>query len=186
MSQLLLDREQLRHLGRQDEDARPRGGHAVAEEHRLRGADQGPGFRWGKAGKPGAKSDKPIAHGSGFRGINYNLFALAQRLHPHLAVIDGFEGMEGNGPDARHAGRSPRVRRRAPTGWPPTAWRVELMGIDFAKVGYLNYCAEAGLGEADLKKIEIVGRPSARHVQKYKLPRSHRKADARGRVPQYS
>ena len=30
-------------------------------------------------------------------------------------------------------------------------------GIDFAKIGYLNYCAQAGLGEGDLKKIEIVG-----------------------------
>ncbi|RPH71051.1 MAG: DUF362 domain-containing protein, partial [Myxococcaceae bacterium] len=56
-----------------------------------------PGFRWG-GGKQGAKNDKPIIHGSGFRGINYNLFAMAQRLHPHLAVIDGFVGMEGAGP----------------------------------------------------------------------------------------
>jgi len=24
---------------------------------------------------------------------------------------------------------------------------LELMGIDFAKVGYLNYCAQAGLGK---------------------------------------
>ncbi len=46
---------------------------------------------------------------------------------------------------------------------------VELMGIDFAKIGYLNYCAQAGLGEGDLKKIEIVGEPVARHVKTYKL-----------------
>jgi hypothetical protein len=31
------------------------------------------------------------------RGIN-NMYALTFRLHPDLAVIDGFEGMEGNGP----------------------------------------------------------------------------------------
>lgn len=46
---------------------------------------------------------------------------------------------------------------------------VELMGIDFAKIGYLNYCAEAGLGEGDLQKIEIVGEPLARHVKTYQL-----------------
>ena len=42
------------------------------------------------------------------------------------------------------------------------------MGIDFAKVGYLNYCADAQLGQADLEKIEIVGEPLARHVKTYK------------------
>jgi uncharacterized protein (DUF362 family) len=46
---------------------------------------------------------------------------------------------------------------------------VELMGIDYAKVGYLNYCAQAGLGEGDLQKIEIVGAPIAEHVRRYKL-----------------
>lgn len=56
------------------------------------------GFRWGRDARPGAKNDKPIVHGSGFRGLNWNLFALAPRLHPHLAVLDGVEGMQGNGP----------------------------------------------------------------------------------------
>ena len=46
---------------------------------------------------------------------------------------------------------------------------VELMGIDYAKVGYLNYCAQAGLGESDLQKIEIVGVPIAEHVRRYRL-----------------
>jgi hypothetical protein len=47
-----------------------------------------PGFAFGKNRKEGTKTDKPIVHGGGFRGINYNLFDLAYRLHPHLAVID--------------------------------------------------------------------------------------------------
>ena len=38
------------------------------------------GFASRGRGKAGAKTDKPIAHGGGIRGINYNLFALAQRL----------------------------------------------------------------------------------------------------------
>jgi uncharacterized protein (DUF362 family) len=46
---------------------------------------------------------------------------------------------------------------------------LELMGIDYAKVGYLNYCAQAGLGESDLRKIEILGAPIASHVRRYKL-----------------
>ena len=126
------------------------------------------GFSFGKGGKPGAKSDKPITHGGGIRGINYNLFALAQRLHPQLAVIDGFDGMEGYGPT-----RGTKVDHRVcvvGTDWlAADRVAVELMGIDFAKIGYLNYCAQAKLGEGDLSKIEVVGEPIANHVKTYKL-----------------
>ena len=103
---------------------------------------------------------------SGILGI---LFALAQRgLHPHLAVIDGFEGMEGNGPTMGKA-----VEHRvmvAGTDWlAADRVAVELMGIDFANVGYLNYCASAGMGQADLNKIEVLGEPIVRHIRKYKM-----------------
>ncbi len=129
------------------------------------------GFRWGPGAKPGAKNDKPITHGSGFRGINYNLYALAQRLHPHLSVLDGFEGMEGNGP----VGGTPVDHRVCVAGLDWLAAdrvAVELMGIDFAKIGYLNYCAQAGLGEGDLQKIEVVGEPIAKHIKPYKLSKN--------------
>ncbi len=126
------------------------------------------GFRWGSAAKPGTKSDKPICHGSGFRGINYNLFALAQRLHPHLAVIDGYDGMEGNGPTLGKP-VDHRVCVVSSDWLAADRLAVELMGIDFAKVGYLNFCADAGLGQADLKRIEVVGEPVARHIKNYKL-----------------
>ena len=129
------------------------------------------GFTWGRDRKPGAKIDKPIVHGSGFRGINYNLYALAQRLGPDLAVIDGFEGMQGNGPVG-----GTRVDHRvcvAGLDWLATdRVAVELMGIDFAKIGYLNYCADAGLGVGDLKKIEIVGERIADHIKPYQLSRN--------------
>ena len=127
-----------------------------------------PGFRWDSHSKPGAKNDKPVTHGNGFRGINYNLYALASRLHPHLSVIDGFEGMEGNGP----VGGTP-VRQNVcvvSQDWlAADRVSVELMGIDFAKVGYLNYCGRVGLGETDLSKIEIVGPAIKDHAKVYKL-----------------
>jgi uncharacterized protein (DUF362 family) len=126
------------------------------------------GFRWGQGGKAGARNDKPLTHGSGFRAINYNLYALAPRLHPHLAVIDGYRGMEGNGP----VGGTPVEHRVAvvSSDW-VAADRVaiELMGIDYAKVGYLNFCAQTGLGQGDLSRIEVIGEPIARHVKTYKL-----------------
>ncbi len=125
------------------------------------------GFRWGR-GKPGAKNDKPIVHGSGFRGINWNLFALAPRLHPHLSVLDGVEGMQGNGP----VGGTPvdhRVCVVSPDWLAADRVAVELMGIDYGKVGYLNFCAQAKLGEADLARMEILGPALQDHIKPYKL-----------------
>jgi uncharacterized protein (DUF362 family) len=126
------------------------------------------GFRGGRRRTPGLKTDKPIVHGSGMYGINYNLFALSQRLRPDLAVVDGYVGMEGNGP----TGGEPVEHRLAvvsPDWLAADRVAVELMGIDFAKIGYLNYCAEAKLGEADIGRMEIVGEPIARHVRSYRL-----------------
>lgn len=126
------------------------------------------GFSWSSSRKPGTVNDKPIAHGGGFRGLNYNLFVLSDKLHPHLALIDGFEGMEGNGPN-----RGTPVDHRvcvASTDWlSADRVAVELMGIDFARVGYLNYCAAAGKGVADLSNIEIIGEPIGKHIKTYKL-----------------
>ena len=126
------------------------------------------GFAFGGNRKEGTKSDKSIVHGSGIRGINYNLYDLAPRLHPHLAVIDGFEGMEGNGPrDGTPVDHRVCV---VSTDWlAADRVAVELMGIDFAIIGYLNYCAQTGLGIADLGKIEIVGESISKHIKHYKL-----------------
>jgi uncharacterized protein (DUF362 family) len=126
------------------------------------------GFTFGRNRREGAKSDKSIVHGGGYKGINYNLYDLASRLHPHLSVIDGFEGMEGNGPNSG----TPVDHRVCvvSTDW-LAADRVaaELMGVDFSIIGYLNYCAQAGFGTADLAKIEIVGENLKDHIKHYKL-----------------
>ena len=126
------------------------------------------GFSWTSSRKPGAQSDKAIGHGSGFRGINYNLYALSRQLHPHLALIDGFEGMEGNGPnDGTPVDHRVCV---ASTDWlAADRVAIELMGIDFAKVGYLNFCNQTGMGIGDLGKIKIIGEVLSNHIKHYKL-----------------
>jgi uncharacterized protein (DUF362 family) len=129
------------------------------------------GFTYGPNRRQGAKIDKPIVHGSGFRGINYNLFALADKLHPDLAVIDGFEGMEGNGPN-NGTPVDHRVCVVSPDWLAADRVGIELMGIDLAKVGYLSYCAQANMGTADLDKIEIIGEPVSRHIKTYKLSKN--------------
>lgn len=126
------------------------------------------GFRWGGNRKAGAKNDKPIAHGGGYKGVNYNLMQLSQKLRPDLAVIDGFEGMEGNGP----VGGTPVDHKIAVASLDWLAadrTGIELMGIPFSNVGYLNYCYQAGYGEADLSKIVMVGESIEGNVKPYKL-----------------
>jgi uncharacterized protein (DUF362 family) len=127
-----------------------------------------PGFTFGRNRKEGTKSDKSIVHGGGYKGIHYNLYDLSPRLHPNLAIIDGFEGMEGNGP----SNGTPVDHRVcvASTDWlAADRVAVELMGIDFTTIGYLTYCAQAGLGNSDLSKIEIIGESIGNHIKHYKL-----------------
>ena len=43
------------------------------------------------------------------------------------------------------------------------------MGINYGDVGYLNYCADAGMGEGDINKIEILGESLQDHIISYQL-----------------
>ena len=116
-------------------------------------------------------SDKPTIHGGGARGININLALLAPLLHPSLAVIDGFQGMEGNGPidgtpvDHRVCVVSTDYLAADTVG-------ASLMGIDPADVGYLTYLASAKVGESDLSRMEILGEPVAKLAKKYELAKT--------------
>ena len=107
------------------------------------------------------KNDKPLVH-LGPRGLNsichYNMFHLAQEVYPDLAVIDGFVGMEGNGPIAG----TPFNSRVAIAGTDALAADIiatRVMGFEPAGVLYLSAMAEAGMGQADIEKITILGTP---------------------------
>jgi len=113
-------------------------------------------------------SSKYSMHGQGPWWLNYNLFVLAQRIRPSFTVIDGFEGMEGDGPI-----RGTKVEHGfALAGSDVVAVdriALDLMEIDLADVGYITYCGDAGLGNTDRSKIEIIGRDKpGNHVIKYK------------------
>ncbi|MGE5421479.1 MAG: hypothetical protein ACM3UT_14930, partial [Chloroflexota bacterium] len=47
---------------------------------------------------------------------------------------------------------------------------VELMGINFSNIGYLNHCVSMGLGNADLSAIDVIGENLEEHIKNYKLP----------------
>jgi uncharacterized protein (DUF362 family) len=115
-------------------------------------------------------SDKRQFH-HGTKLINYNLFVLSKSIRPDLTTIDGFVGMQGNGPtggfpmESGIAIASTDVIAADRVG-------VECMGINFADVGYLNYCVDAGVGQGDLNKIKIVGSDIKSCVKKYEMAKS--------------
>lgn len=105
--------------------------------------------------RPPRGSSKMAMHQS-IPVINLNLALIASAIWPHLAVIDGWEGMEGTGPSMGD----------------PVDWGIALAGADAlsvdvlttylmgfvpAEIGYLEYCRRMGLGVGELRLIDVVG-----------------------------
>jgi uncharacterized protein (DUF362 family) len=121
---------------------------------------------WGKGavlGGPGGSSK--MAMHQGLPAMHVNLALVAARVWPHLAVIDGWQGMEGDGPGLGD----------------PVDWRValvstdslaadvltaHLMGFEPEQVGYLQYCGQMGLGVSDLDQIDVVGNVAPEEVRR--------------------
>jgi uncharacterized protein (DUF362 family) len=88
--------------------------------------------------------------------MNRNLVALARRTRPHLSVIDGWVGMHREGP--RHG--TPLRLGVVVAGTDAVAVdavAAAVMGFDPRAIGYLQYAQEAGLGVADLERINVGG-----------------------------
>ncbi len=119
-------------------------------------------------GEPGW-NDKRNYH-LGIRQTHYNMLVTAQKLQPHwgATVIDGFEGMEGNGPTQGTPVPS-RVANASTDFIASDRVALEAMGIDPNWVGYLAYCGQAGVGQYDLSKIDVLGATIASVQKKYRL-----------------
>jgi uncharacterized protein (DUF362 family) len=121
---------------------------------------------------PGEKvrwNDKRKYHG-GVRQTHYDIMVTAQRMWKtmNLDLIDGYEGMEGNGPSQGTPVAS-RVAIASTDFVAADRVGVEAMGIDAGYPGYLTYCWGAGLGQYELDKIDIVGEPVASVRKPYRL-----------------
>ena len=118
-------------------------------------------------------NDKRFMHGSGdgpnsMKIINLNLFQLAHRIYPDFAVIDGVEGVDGNGP----ANGDPVDHGVALAGHDYIAVDrigVELMGIDWNDIGYLSWAGDGVLGNGSLDRITVTGGDYRKHIRKYRL-----------------
>jgi uncharacterized protein (DUF362 family) len=106
-----------------------------------------------------------------FREANCNMLLNAQKLQPNwgVALIDGFEGMEGNGPtDGTPV--SSRLAIASTDFVAADRVALETMGLNPAWVGYLTYAGQLGLGQYDLAKIHLAGGTTIASVQKKYRP----------------
>ena len=117
------------------------------------------------------QSDKGKLHGPA-PAINdilhFNLFHLAHKVWPSLAVIDGYEAMEGDGP----AGGTPFEAKVALASTDPLAADViatKIMGFDAQQVLYLQAMRQGGLGQGDPERITVLGTPLDQCRYKFKV-----------------
>ncbi len=99
--------------------------------------------------------DKGKIH-QGLKEMNHNLLLFAKKRMPDLASIDGFYGMEGEGPIDGNMLRC-EVAIASTDSLAADRVGLEIMGIDPEDVGYLVYCGRKNLGEYDLGKINVIG-----------------------------
>ena len=131
-------------------------------------------------GQTGARGDKSWMHGASgsppgdYQCLNDNVYRMVSvhGIRPHLAVIDGYQGMQGDGPVNGSGIPTPQQLALVSQDW-LAADRIALtlMGTNVNATlnhrqddGYampypavLNYCWMAGLGEWDDRKIHVIG-----------------------------
>ncbi len=99
--------------------------------------------------------DKIKMH-QGYPVINLNLCLLAEWYPPHLGIIDGFTGMEGEGPcfgDPVDWG----IAIASCDSVAADCLAAQLMGFSISDIGYLWYCRKKRLGVSELSEMEILG-----------------------------
>ena len=114
--------------------------------------------------------DKARYH-QGYRQIQMNIALTAKRMRPFwgATVIDGFEGMEGEGP-LKGTPVPSRLAIASTDFIAADRIGVEAMGVNPTWPGYLQYCCDSGLGQYDLNRIDLRTSTSLENVRRtYKL-----------------
>ncbi|MFC1921435.1 DUF362 domain-containing protein [Chloroflexota bacterium] len=100
-------------------------------------------------------NDKVKIH-QGYPAMNLNLYLMATSCLPQLSIIDGFTGMDGEGPGMGD-----------PVDWgiaiascsavAADSLAANLMGFDISDIGYLWYLQKMGYGTGDITQMDIIG-----------------------------
>jgi len=115
--------------------------------------------------------DKNRIH-QGYPVQNIDLFKIASMIPAQLAVIDGFEGMEGDGPVSGDPVEM-RIAISSCDFVSADAVGATLMGFDPLDIGYLYYAHKFKLGCADLGEIRILGEDLKDHIRSFKPHRRY-------------
>ena len=99
------------------------------------------------------RAEKQKIH-QGSRAINLTLAKMAQHVAPDLTVLDGTEGMQGNGPVSGDPIDS-RITLASAHSIAADVVGLQAMGYRLDQVGYLRYAME--LRRLTLDDIEVVG-----------------------------
>jgi uncharacterized protein (DUF362 family) len=121
-----------------------------------------------KRGEAKHWNDKRAYHG-GVRQTHYDIMLTAQKLSRNwgIGVIDGHEGMEGNGPNSGTP-VAHRIAIVSPDMVAADRIGAELMGLNPEHLGYLKWCGETGVGTWDRARIEVRGEAAEKHVRQYR------------------
>jgi uncharacterized protein (DUF362 family) len=106
----------------------------------------------------------------GLRQTHYNMLVTIQKLAPTwgLSVIDGHEGMEGNGPNSGTPVAS-RVAIASADFVAADRIAAEAMSVDPEWLGYAKYAGGLGLGQYDPAKIDVIGAKVADIKKPYRM-----------------
>ena len=102
--------------------------------------------------------------------VHHNLVTMAKNIYPDLVVIDGYYGMEGDGPiDGSPVKMDLCVASADPLKADSTAARC--MGFKPEEIGYIYYLKQEGLGDISLKGL--VGSDLKKNLFKFKPHGTH-------------
>jgi len=112
------------------------------------------------------RREKPLMH-QGYYYINLNIARIAERVMPNLAIIDGLEGMQGNGPvDGEPINWGVFLASTNPVNL--DALTTYMMGFNPKDVGYLYFLNNWGYGEINPQKIPYIGEDPNKLKVKFK------------------
>ncbi|MBN2240752.1 MAG: DUF362 domain-containing protein [Dehalococcoidales bacterium] len=99
--------------------------------------------------------------------MNLNLYLMAIRHLPDLSIIDGFVGMEGDGPLWGEA-VDWKIAVASSDAVAADSLVADMMGFEPIGVGYLYYLAAKGHGAGDISEMVILGENPENHHRKFR------------------
>ena len=118
-------------------------------------------------GGPSHTYDDKVKVHQGPGVMNLNLYLMAVRHLPELSIIDGFAGMEGDGPLWGEA-VDWKIAAAGTDSVAVDSLVADMMGFPPASVGYLHYLAAKGYGTGDVSRMDIVGENPDNHRRKFR------------------